>query len=283
MESNANTDVDKLITFGQMALEQGWYSKAREYFEQALAVDASNREAMKGLARANEILSRSMPTPVEPIRVPPVAPARKVERKPIIPAKKYEVQVGSPIPWFRRQSRLGKMIVLMGVQVFLLCLYVSLTTFIHPTPKATPTPTSLDMPIPAGSGEEAFAEITEQVGTIIDAVKIVITEGAEKLTPTPTVLPQSTAVSKIEGGWLCDWDGHGEVALWSKPALAFQEGNSIVAVVEMPVKGCVDGILLDETTSGGIVFYQVRVSGGQGWVDVDHFYPISIGKPHWSR
>jgi len=51
------TDVDKLITFGQMALEQGWYDQAREHFEQALALDASNREAMKGLARVYEILS----------------------------------------------------------------------------------------------------------------------------------------------------------------------------------------------------------------------------------
>jgi len=28
--------VEKLITFGKMVLEQGWYDKAREYFEQAL-------------------------------------------------------------------------------------------------------------------------------------------------------------------------------------------------------------------------------------------------------
>jgi len=41
--------VTKLITFGQMALEQGWYDKAREYFEQALALDASNLEAGVGL------------------------------------------------------------------------------------------------------------------------------------------------------------------------------------------------------------------------------------------
>jgi len=51
------TDVDKLITFGQMAVEQGWYDQAREYFEQAVALDASNREAMKGVARVYEILS----------------------------------------------------------------------------------------------------------------------------------------------------------------------------------------------------------------------------------
>jgi hypothetical protein len=51
------TDVDKLIAFGQMALDQGWYAQARDYFEQALALDASNREAMKGLARVYERLS----------------------------------------------------------------------------------------------------------------------------------------------------------------------------------------------------------------------------------
>ena len=59
--------VDKLITFGQMALEQGWYDQARDYFEQALALDPSNREAMKGLARVSEILSRRAATVVEPI------------------------------------------------------------------------------------------------------------------------------------------------------------------------------------------------------------------------
>ena len=57
---------DKLITFGNMALEQGWYNQAREHFEQALALDASKREAMKGLARVNEILSRRAATAVEP-------------------------------------------------------------------------------------------------------------------------------------------------------------------------------------------------------------------------
>jgi len=36
MGSNANTNIDKLITFGQMTLEQGWYNQAREDFEQAL-------------------------------------------------------------------------------------------------------------------------------------------------------------------------------------------------------------------------------------------------------
>jgi hypothetical protein len=190
MVSNENAGVDKLITFGQMAIEQGWYDQAREYFEQALDLDASSQEALKGLARANEVLSRRMPTPDEPIRVQPVAPARKVERKQIIPAKKYEVQAVSPIQWYKRQSRLGKIIVSMGVQVFFLCLYVGLTTFIHPAPKAMPTPTSLDTSIPAGSGEEGSAEITEQVGTIVDAVRVVIWVDADYFYPTSIGKPR---------------------------------------------------------------------------------------------
>ena len=82
MESNANTDVDELITFGQMALEQGWYDQAREYFEQALALDPANREAMKGLARVNEILGRKEATAVEPIQGEPVEPPPKPEIRP---------------------------------------------------------------------------------------------------------------------------------------------------------------------------------------------------------
>jgi tetratricopeptide (TPR) repeat protein len=70
-------EVDKLVAFGEMAFEQGWYDKAREYFEQALVLDPSNREAMKGLARANEILSRR--ASFEPIKpeAPPAKPASK--------------------------------------------------------------------------------------------------------------------------------------------------------------------------------------------------------------
>jgi hypothetical protein len=92
-----------------------------------------------------------------------------------------------------------------------------------------------------------------------------------------------TPTSSAERGWLCDWDGRGEVNLWAKPALASQGDNSIVAVVGMSVKGCVDAILLDETTTDNVLFYKVSVGGDQGWVDVDYFYPVSIGKPDWSQ
>jgi len=82
-------EVDKLITFGQMALEQGWCEHAHVYFEQALALDPSNREAMKGLARVNEILSRreaatAVPKQDEPAKPPLVEEAAKRKLQPRI-------------------------------------------------------------------------------------------------------------------------------------------------------------------------------------------------------
>jgi len=144
------------------------------------------------------------------------------------------------------------MIILMGMQVFFMFLYVGLADIINPAPKAAPTPVTL-------------------------------TPAPPTPTPMPTELSKPTAVSDIESGWLCDWDGRGEVALWAKPVLASQEGNSIVAVVGMSVKGCVAAALLDEATSDGTFFYQTRVGDDQGWVGVDYFYSTSIGKPGWSQ
>ena len=164
------------------------------------------------------------------------------------------------------------MIILSGVQVLFMFLYVGLGDIINPAPKATPTPVSLNMPMPAGAGAEASAKEIAGLETIVDAISIIKAEQ-----------PQPTAVGEVEDGWLCDWDGRGEVALWAKPAVASQEGNSIAAVVGMSTQGCVAAALLDETTSGGTVFYQVRVGGDQGWVGADYFYPTSIGKPGWSQ
>ena len=140
--------VDKLITFGQMALEQGWYDQARDHFEQALTLDASNREAMKGLARVNEILSRREAMVVEPIQGEAVGP----------PQKETGEQEGAPTHWFKRQSRGRKIAILAGAPLLLLCLCVRLARdesakvvlyLNSPVGKQAPSETS-DSPIAQG-------------------------------------------------------------------------------------------------------------------------------------
>ena len=132
--------VDKLVTFGKMALEQGWYDQARDHFEQALVLDPHNREAMKGLARVNEILSCKAAMAVEPIQAEPVKPPRKVEQKRGVSEKKREGQGRSLTQWFRKQSKRGRIAILAGVPLLLLCLCAGLADMINPTPEATPTP-----------------------------------------------------------------------------------------------------------------------------------------------
>jgi restriction system protein len=79
MASNASTDVDKLITFGQMALEQGWYDQAREYFDRALDLAPLNQEAIKGFTRTDEILRhKASPEPAEVHQTEPIG--NKVRR-----------------------------------------------------------------------------------------------------------------------------------------------------------------------------------------------------------
>ena len=149
MASNANTDADKLIAFGKMALEQGWYDQAREYFEQALALDASNREATKGLARVNEVFRRKEAAGVEATQGESVEPPHRVVRKRRVPEKETKEQGRSPIQWFKRQSGLGKIAILAGVPLlFLLC--AGLANMINPAPEATPTvvPTATLAPTP---------------------------------------------------------------------------------------------------------------------------------------
>ena len=72
MVSNESAGVDKFIAFGNMALEQGWYDQAREHFEQALALDASNREAIEGLEQVDKALEHkaffeSLEAPARPV------------------------------------------------------------------------------------------------------------------------------------------------------------------------------------------------------------------------
>ena len=125
--------VDKLIAFGKMALEQGWYDQAREHFEQALNLDASNREAMKGLARVNEILSYR--AAVKSIQVKPVKAPRKPERrqavkpvqvKPVEAPRKPERRRAEPgdslVEWFKELPGAGKIVVIiMGFLIMLTC------------------------------------------------------------------------------------------------------------------------------------------------------------------
>lgn len=104
-------------------------------------------------------------------------------------------------------------------------------------------------------------------------------------TPTATYEPTATT-DVIVLGWLCDWDRRGEVALWSKPALAFQDGNEIVAVVAMPVSGCIRVELVQEVMENYIDFCEVSFDDNVplGWVDVDYCYPDRYGgKPSWAN
>jgi hypothetical protein len=143
--------VDKLINFGQMALEQGWHDQARGYFEQALALDATNQEAMKGLARANEILSRWKPMPAESTQAEPVEPLRKGYLEPTKP----EVEPAEP----KRMGELAtkrkggkRWLALVVVPVVLLAVvfaYPRVMPVLFPTP--TPMPTSTVTPWPTST------------------------------------------------------------------------------------------------------------------------------------
>ena len=141
-------DIERLLDYGRVGLETGQYEQAREDFEKVLALDPSNREAMKGLARANEILSRREALAAEPTRVEPVKPQRRIAQPRSIPEKRMEGQQRSPIQWFRERSRLGKLAVVAGIPLLFLCLFAGLVSVISPTPEAAPTPVLTNTPLP---------------------------------------------------------------------------------------------------------------------------------------
>ena len=113
--------VDKLLDFGKMALEQGWYDQARDHFEQALALDASNHEAMKGLARVNEILSRKETMAAPRIRARPEVPSEA-------PVKPRPEPVATPKTRFisidLRGLTLGRKVSASGALLALFCFFL---------------------------------------------------------------------------------------------------------------------------------------------------------------
>ena len=98
-------EIEQLLAYARMGLETGYYEQARDYFDQVLAFDPSNREAMRGRARANEMLSRRKEPAVEPTRVEPVEPHRRAARAPSISEQRPEMRRGPPVPAFREKSR----------------------------------------------------------------------------------------------------------------------------------------------------------------------------------
>jgi hypothetical protein len=64
-------DIEKLLSYGRIGLETGYYEQARECFEQVLALDAANFEAKKGLREIDTLLERRRAS-VEPVEAHPV-------------------------------------------------------------------------------------------------------------------------------------------------------------------------------------------------------------------
>jgi len=86
-------DIERLLGYGRMGLEAGQYEQAREDFEKVLALDPSNREAMKGLARVNEILNRR--TSLEPVEIHLTEPI----------GNKMQRWVNSAREWIRKERQ----------------------------------------------------------------------------------------------------------------------------------------------------------------------------------
>ena len=99
-------DIGQLLDFGRIGLETGYYERARGSFEEVLALDPSNREAMRGLARANEMLSRG--AAAQPARREPARPTYTAEPQRTIPGMSAQERPRSPIPGPSERSRADK-------------------------------------------------------------------------------------------------------------------------------------------------------------------------------
>jgi hypothetical protein len=87
--------IEELLAYGRMGLETGQYKQAREDFGKVLELDASNREAMKGLARVNEILSRrTVAVPIE----------AEIRTEPPL-AERISLKVNSALEWIRKKRK----------------------------------------------------------------------------------------------------------------------------------------------------------------------------------
>ena len=172
----ATRDVDKRITFGLMALEQGWYSQAREHFGQAL-------EAVRNSAAAA----------VAPIQEEPVEALHKAERKRNIPQERVKGRGRSPMQWFKRQSRLGKMAILACVPLLLLGFCVGLVSMVSPTPEAAPIPVeATQTPTPVGTTPTPVPPIATPMpptATPIPLTPTPVPPTATPMPPTPTPMP----------------------------------------------------------------------------------------------
>ena len=97
--------IEQLLAFGQMGLETGYYEQARDYFEQVLELDPSNREALKGLAEAKDMLSRRKDAAAEPSWAELVEPQRTAAPVRSVPETRPEWQQRAPVPEFMEESR----------------------------------------------------------------------------------------------------------------------------------------------------------------------------------
>jgi len=201
-------EVERLLELGRMDLEAGYPQYAREYFEKVLALDATNREAIDALARIDELRRRAA-APVKPIQAEPVKPPPKVEQKRSIAEKKRQGQVRSPMRWFKRQSRLNKIAVLISIPLLSCLLCLALSEFISPSPEAIPTP------IPARHEVEASPTpgLVEAIPTPIPPSPVPLpTATPRPKPPTSTPIPTKTPAPKYKAPVvLLELDGTGKV------------------------------------------------------------------------